>query len=266
MKTPVHFVHSYLRQPTNPVTVNLIGAGGTGSHLLPALGGIHADLLAMDHPGLQVTVFDDDVVTAFNIGRQGFSAAEIGLPKAVAILSRTNRFYGTGWQAVGMRWSKENRELLPPNLAANLTISCVDTAAARFAIADLLRNNVPASHGPRAPLYWVDFGNRRDTGQVLLSTLQKIKQPASKKFAGVEKLPPVTEEFKELLLQATDDDEPSCSVVASREKQDLFINRTLAQLGGRLINTLFREPVIENRGFFLNLAEFICHPVRIAAK
>jgi len=266
MKTPVHFVHSYLRQPTNPVTVNLIGAGGTGSHLLAALGGIHMDLLAMDHPGLQVTAFDDDLVTPFNIGRQGFSAAEIGLPKAVAILSRTNRFYGTNWQAVGTRWSKENRVALQPNLSANLTISCVDTAAARFDIAELLRQNGPYSHGPRAPLYWVDFGNRRDTGQVMLSTLQKVKQPASKKFVGVAELPAVTEEFKELLLQATDDDEPSCSVAASRQKQDLFINRTLAQLGGRLINTLFRQPMIEHRGFFLNLAEFICHPVRIAAK
>jgi PRTRC genetic system ThiF family protein len=266
MKTPVHFVHSYLRQPTNPVTVNLIGAGGTGSHLLPALGGIHADLQAMDNPGLQVTVFDDDIVTPFNVGRQGFSAAEIGLPKAVAILSRTNRFYGTGWQAVGMRWSRENNAALQPHLGANLTISCVDTAAARFAIADLLRNDGPAGHGPRAPLYWFDFGNRRDTGQVMLSTLQKVKQPASKKFTGIGELPAVTDEFKELLLQATDDDEPSCSVAASRQKQDLFINRTLAQLGGRLINTLFREPVIESRGFFLNLAEFICHPVRIAAK
>jgi PRTRC genetic system ThiF family protein len=266
MKTPVHFVHSYLRQPTNPVTVNLIGAGGTGSHLLPALGGIHSDLQALDHPGLQVTVFDDDVVTPFNIGRQGLSAAEIGLSKAVAILSRTNRFYGTGWQAVGVRWSRENRELLQPNLAANLTISCVDTATARFAIADLLHQNGPYSHGPHAPLYWIDFGNSRDTGQVLLSTLQKIKQPASKKFVGVGALPMVTQEFKELLQQTTDDDEPSCSVAAARQKQDLFINRTLAQLGGRLINTLFREPVIENRGFFLNLAEFICHPIRIAAK
>lgn len=266
MKTPVHFVHSYLHQPTNPVTVNLIGAGGTGSHLLPALGGINADLLAMDHPGLQVRVFDDDVVTAFNVGRQGFSAAEIGLPKAVAILSRTNRFYGTNWQAVPVRWSRENSAALEPYHLANLTISCVDTAAARFAIADLLQYSGPASHGPQAPLYWLDFGNSRHTGQVLLSTLQKIKQPASKKFSGVRELPTVTEEFKELLQQSTDEDEPSCSVAASRQKQDLFINRTLAQLGGRLINTLFREPMIENRGFFLNLAEFVCQPVRIAAK
>jgi PRTRC genetic system ThiF family protein len=266
MKTPVHFVHSYLRQPTNPVTVNLIGAGGTGSHLLPALGGIHADLLAMDHPGLQVTVFDDDIVTPFNIGRQGFSAAEIGLPKAVAILSRTNRFYGTGWQAVGVRWSRENRELLQPNLAANLTISCVDTAAARFAIADLLSTAHPAGHGPHAPLYWIDFGNSRHTGQVLLSTLQKIKQPASKRFSGAGELPMVTEEFKELLEQITDDEEPSCSLAAARQKQDLFINRTLAQLGGRLINSLFGQPMLESRGFFLNLAEFICHPLRITLK
>lgn len=266
MKTPVHFVHSYLHQPTNPITVNLVGAGGTGSHLLPALGGIHADLLAFDHPGLHVTVFDDDIVTPFNIGRQGYSAAEIGLSKATAILSRTNRFYGTNWQAVYTRWSSQNRISLHPHLSANLTISCVDTAAARFAIADLLRPQDPSGHGPWAPLYWVDFGNSRDTGQVMLSTLQPVKQPRSQKFAGVRELPAVTAEFKELLQLVSEDDEPSCSLAAARQKQDLFINRTLAQLGGRLINTLFREPMIEHRGFFLNLREFTCRPVRMTAK
>jgi len=76
----------------------------------------------------------------------------------------------------------------------------------------------------------------------------------------------VTEEFKELLQQITDDEEPSCSLAAARQKQDLFINRTLAQLGGRLINSLFAQPMVESRGFFLNLAEFICHPLRIALK
>jgi PRTRC genetic system ThiF family protein len=165
-----------------------------------------------------------------------------------------------------MRWSRESKAALQPYLTSNLTISCVDTAASRFAIADLLGTSDPAGHGPRAPLYWIDFGNSRDTGQVLLSTLQKIKQPSSKRFTGVGKLPMVTEEFKELLQQITDDEEPSCSLAAARQKQDLFINRTLAQLGGRLINSLFAQPMVESRGFFLNLAEFICHPLRIALK
>jgi len=37
-KPKVHFVHPYLVNPTNPISVNVIGAGGTGSHLVAALG------------------------------------------------------------------------------------------------------------------------------------------------------------------------------------------------------------------------------------
>lgn len=33
-KTKVHFTDNYLLNPTNPITINLIGAGGTGSQTL----------------------------------------------------------------------------------------------------------------------------------------------------------------------------------------------------------------------------------------
>ena len=36
-KTKVHFTDNYLISPTNPIEVNLIGAGGTGSKVLTAL-------------------------------------------------------------------------------------------------------------------------------------------------------------------------------------------------------------------------------------
>lgn len=36
-KTAVHFTDSYLLNPTNPISVNVIGAGGTGSKVLTAL-------------------------------------------------------------------------------------------------------------------------------------------------------------------------------------------------------------------------------------
>ena len=36
-KTKMHFADTYLISPTNPLTVNLIGAGGTGSKVLTAL-------------------------------------------------------------------------------------------------------------------------------------------------------------------------------------------------------------------------------------
>lgn len=37
MKKRVHFTDNYLLNPQHPVTVNLIGAGGTGSQVLTCL-------------------------------------------------------------------------------------------------------------------------------------------------------------------------------------------------------------------------------------
>src|SRR5580704_12590954 len=99
-KMNVHFIDNYLINPTNPVSVNLIGAGGTGSQMLTALARINQSLIALQHPGLIVKIFDDDKVGEANLGRQLFAASEIGLNKAIALINRLNRFFGTNWKAV----------------------------------------------------------------------------------------------------------------------------------------------------------------------
>lgn len=63
----VHFTDSYLINPQHPVTVHLIGAGGTGSQVLEALARMDAALIRLGHPGLYVTVFDADEVSESNI-------------------------------------------------------------------------------------------------------------------------------------------------------------------------------------------------------
>jgi len=259
----VHYVAPYLKQPTNPVTINLIGAGGTGSHVASVLGSLQLALLALDHPGLHVTVFDDDTVSPFNVGRQGFFESEVGLNKAVALVTRINRCFGTQWVAVKRRWNTVHEAFLKKYIQANISISCVDTVEARFDIARLLKQVAPG-HGPQNGLYWIDFGNARYTGQVILSTLQTIKQPASESYLGIGKLAYMTEEYKDLLSNTTDRDEPSCSMADALQKQGLYINRALAASGGMLIENLFRSVRLESKGFFLNIAEYRQQPIPIA--
>ncbi len=71
----------------------------------------------------------------------------------------------------------------------------------------------------------------------------------------------ITEEFRELLEGQTDTTEPSCSLAEALEKQDLFINSTLASMGASLLWKLFREGMTEQRGFFLNLKTFCALPI-----
>lgn len=93
----IHFTDRYLLNPRHPVTVFVIGAGGTGSQVITNLARMSMALQALGHPGLHVTVFDPDTVSQANIGRQLFSETELGLNKAVSLVTRINRFFGYAW-------------------------------------------------------------------------------------------------------------------------------------------------------------------------
>ena len=94
MKPSLHFTDPYLMQPTHPITIILIGVGGSGSLLLARLARLDYALRQMDHPGLHITAYDDDKVEYFNIGRQNFSFNDIGEFKASMMISKINRTFG----------------------------------------------------------------------------------------------------------------------------------------------------------------------------
>lgn len=260
----IHFTDTTLLDPTNPITVNLIGAGGTGHRMLTELVRMHIALLAFGKPGLQVNLFDDDIITEANRGRQMFAPAEIGHFKSVILINRINRFNGTNWKAVPERFSTKTLHLLPNTGKANIYITCVDTASARFDIAGALRKVCRDSRNDRAkPFYWMDLGNSRFTGQLVLSTLDEIKQPESERFRPVASLPKVTDEFKDLLEEVDDKDEPSCSQAEALRKQDLYINTALAVYGAELLWQLLSDGMIEHRGLFLNIKKFKTTPLKI---
>lgn len=262
-KNKIHFTDPYLISPTNPIMVNLIGAGGTGSKVLTALMEMNHSLTALGHAGLTVRLWDDDTVTTSNLGRQRFAQSEVGLYKSVALINRANRFTGTDWKAETMKFERDSFGKLPSNAKASIYITCTDSADSRFEIADILKNGNQRHHRDD-PKYWMDFGNSQYTGQVILSTIGEIPQSKSEKYETVESLPFVTEEFGELLQESeTKDDTPSCSLAEALEKQDLFINSALAQMGCSLLWNLFREGMTKKRGFFLNLKDFRAQPIPI---
>jgi PRTRC genetic system ThiF family protein len=262
-KLAVHIVEKELLQPYNPITVNLIGVGGTGGQMLTALARMNLSLIALGHPGLFVKAWDDDKVDTANLGRQLFTTAELGQFKSSVLINRINRFFDTNWKAVTDKYNDDVKDL--NEASATIVISCVDTAKARFEIADLLANLQKKHYGRNRVKYWIDFENSRSSGQVVLSTIDKIKQPASELYRTIEKLALVTDEFKDLLIQSeTNDTSPSCSLAEAFSKQDLFINSALTNCGASLLWQMFREGMIFNRGFFLNLKDFKTQPLKVA--
>jgi PRTRC genetic system ThiF family protein len=240
-----HNTANYLLNPTHRVTVNLIGCGGTGTQVLSGLARLNQALIAIGHPGLLVTVYDADVVTEANVGRQLFSPSDIGMNKSVISVSRINRFFGLDWAA--------NTEMYFGQKIANITISCVDTAKARIEISNYLK---PIFKGEPYgwPFYWMDYGNSKTTGQVILGSIgDKTKEP----LKNVVQLLPNLKKVKEKDLG------PSCSLTQALNKQDLFINSTLANLGLALLWKLFREGRIRHQGCYLNLDTMIVNPIKI---
>ncbi|AXP79740.1 ThiF family protein [Mariniflexile rhizosphaerae] len=264
-KTKMHFTDNYLINPTNPITVNLIGSGGTGSKVLTALMEMNYSLIALGHAGLQVRLWDDDIVTSANLGRQRFAECEVTLYKSVALVNRANRFMGTNWKAETVKFEKDKFGRIPEKAKAIITITCVDSVQARFGVADILKDINNHKHHRDEPKYWLDFGNSQHTGQVLLATIGNIPQPSSEKYETVASLPMVTEEFSELLKQSEQEDNtPSCSLAEALEHQDLFINSSLTQMGCSLLWSLFRNGMTPYRGFFHNLKDFRTHPIKVA--
>lgn len=253
----VHFTANYLLNPQHCVTVNLIGAGGTGSQVLEALARMDAALTRLGHPGLHVTVFDADEVSESNIGRQLFSPADIGLNKAICLTTRTNRFFGLNWEAVPEMYTDESPR-------ANITVSCVDNVKSRLTIHKHLKSQKEISDVYEQPMYWLDFGNTQKTGQVILGTATKIKQPQKTEFDVQSELPTICDIF-DLTKVDERDSGPSCSIAEALRKQDLYINSTLAQIGCALLWKLFREAKIEYHGMFLNLSTLKSNPMAVGA-
>jgi len=263
---PAHYLDKQIAQTVHPVLVNLIGVGGTGSHVLLALADINQTLLNLGGPGLVVRAFDAKKVASHNLGRQRFSEAEIGMEKADALINRINRCTGTYWRAMIHAFSEDYELSLQKYLSAQITISCVDTVKARFEIERILLRYVANEQDNvrESPSYWLDFGNGRDFGQVFLSTLQSIEQPSSKEYNPVPTLPIFTQEYRQWLESIDDRDGPSCSTAEALSRQDMFVNPILANCGCRLLWRLLIEGKTTTRGIFVNAGEYKMVPVPVS--
>src|SRR6266576_6988737 len=83
------------------VRVLVVGCGGNGTAVAAGLPYLHQAMLVAGHPGgLRVKLMDGDIISPANCVRQPFCSTEIGLAKAVVMVSRLNLFWGLNWTAV----------------------------------------------------------------------------------------------------------------------------------------------------------------------
>ena len=124
-----HLIHPRLLE--RRVAVHLVGVGGNGAQMAACLARLDIAMRALGHPyGLHVTAFDADRVSEANVGRQLYSAADIGRHKALVTIHRLNQFYGLDWDAHPMRY-EEHVNGQRYWAGTDLLISCVDSRSAR---------------------------------------------------------------------------------------------------------------------------------------
>lgn len=245
----MHYAPDYLLNPQHPLTVCVIGCGGTGTQVLSILARFNEALLALDHQGLHVTVFDDDKITEANVGRQLYSHADIGQYKSIVSVSRLNRFFGTTWDA--------NPNKFYVTKTYNIYITCVDDYDTRLTIGKKIKNERRSSH-QQDSLYWLDFGNSNNSGQAILGSLLK------KNTVQNNILLPCFDQWAKLYPKPKkSDNTPSCSLAEALDKQDLMINSTLANAGMQLLWRLLREGQTPYRGIILNLETMNLNPILV---
>lgn len=248
-----HYLHPELVR--REIRVLQVGAGGTGSRMLEHLVCLHRALLALGHPGgIDLTLVDDDTVSAANIGRQAFYPCDLGAPKAHVLINRANMAMGD----LGTVWDAEMARLdTRCNLSRyDLVIGAVDSRSGRLAI---LRGLESASGGIR---YWCDAGNLTRAGQVVLGEVTSGKRKTDSEW----RLPHAAELFPQLVQPKLDkvaDDTPSCSLAEALEKQSLFINSAMSLFAANLLYQLFTTGELEVHGAFVNLPTMTVLPISI---
>lgn len=224
------------------IRVLVIGAGGTGSAIVLGLPYLDQAMRAWGHRyGLEVTLMDGHRVSETNCVRQPFSFSDIGQNKAIVLINRINMFWGMRWTAVPYQFharSFDRRQDQCPDLV----LGCVDTRAGRRAIAESL------SGALNHVSYWLDLGNNAASGQYVLG--QPLNARNRRK---AERLRTVSELYPEVIdIEAGEDPLPSCSAVEALDRQEPFINQTLAASALAMLAQMFRYGRLSHHGAFFN--------------
>lgn len=232
--TPLEFLNSQIK-------VRLVGCGGTGSFIMSELSLLHELLTRIGHPGLSVTAYDASPVREANLGRQRFRVHDLGVPKAVALISAENNYNGFNWKAEG-DYTLEHSGL-PNGRWPTIIITAVDKPSVRRELGQA------CVWSKSKNTLWIDAGNDHRAGQVVL---------------GGAGLPSVYDLFRAQYDTMQDDQSKSCSSEEALAKQDFGVNSTAARLVGQLMWNMLRHGQLSSHGALFDVASLTVTPLNIS--
>ncbi len=252
------------------VQIIVAGCGGIGAYVVQHVGRLMR-VLYEDHRGVNLTLADPDKVEEKNLGRQLFCDAEVGEAKSVALARR----YGQAWGLNTIAFIGEYSEKLIYGQADLVVlVGCVDNPAARAALHETLANN-PERLGPNAPphIWWLDCGNAKDTGRVLLGSAYGPDQCHGAFFEPRKcvALPSPALQYPSLLIPGREEvpGELSCAEMQLANLQSLNINAAIAVQAADFLTRLLVTNDLKRYQCAVNLASgsvksFYCTPEEVA--
>lgn len=210
------------------ITIALVGCGGTGSHIAQTLARLAAHCRDTGGPQLQIAFVDGDTVETKNVGRQLFSAADVGTNKAKALAARFSAVFGLDILAFPYMLTSQR---INNSGSYGLLVGAVDSAQGRRACATQLNN-----FGWRI---WIDCGNHESSGQVVVGTALDARAMAGAMGHGlVSKLPTAPLIYPELLQDAPIQPRADCAAAMEDNAQSLMVNQMMAAICGQYLYDL----------------------------
>ena len=217
------------------------------------------------HPGLRSTVLEicgSPITITIGSSKSLSPVAtrrQIFIPQARAahhsttvLINRINLFWGTRWRAEPANFDERTLDRAN-DTSLDLLIACVDTRASRAIIDSAL------TMARNRTAYWLDLGNNAASGQFVLGQPLNAR---NRRKAG--RLRTVSELYPEIIdAEGGEDPLPSCSAVEALDRQEPFINQTLASSALAMLARLFRYGKLTHHGGFFNAQSGLMSPLPV---
>lgn len=276
MNLDLSFLHAKLVLPVDYKTIEfwLVGAGGTGSFMAINLARLAFELKSLGK-GARIVIVDPDRVETGNIPRSNFCFAEVGANKAETLAGRLSRAWGieVGFVKEGFRpalmQSKNDDWSVQSSNSNKLTVlvGCVDNHLARQQMHDALKFYNEQRYDSSAPrLWWIDGGNGRDTGQVLLGNKFNEKEicDSARKSPILSLLPAPSLQHPDLLREGErkagnntrrqpTNDAMTCAERISLGEQSLNVNQRVAVEMSEMLSELLLTQTLKRFANYFDL-------------
>lgn len=221
----------------NKLKVFIIGGGGTGSYAAMAIARLAFELQRIGKK-VEITIIDPDRVESGNIPRSNFCAAEIGRYKAQTLATRITLAWGLEIAHINEELDYEKHIKPGGNGYKELTIlvGCVDNHLARREIHRILQESSRYRSHDVPEIWWIDGGNGKSSGQVLIGSSVKKDKPENyfttsticKKLPAPSVIHPELLENQELPKKRENVETLSCPELVRLGEQSLNINQRVA--------------------------------------